>query len=108
MTRRKKRGNFGALMRIIFWAFIIYMLLWILYFSNYSFYKTHKVKQKMQSLEQELSVIQAQNDSLKEENRRLKTDPKAAEAVARERYGLTKENETNYRFFPSTPSKKDE
>ncbi|HPV14737.1 MAG TPA: septum formation initiator family protein [Candidatus Cloacimonadota bacterium] len=106
-TRIKKKPKYHKLYNLIFWVLLIIAVLWLLFFSESSFYKANKIRKKMETLEQEMKVLQAQNDSLREENHRLRTDPKAAEVIAREKFGLTKENETKYIFFPSSPAKKD-
>ncbi len=106
-TNAKKRSKYHKLYNLIFWVVLIYLVLWVLFLSESSFYKARQIRKKMVTLEQEMKVLQAQNDSLREENHRLKTDPKAAEAVAREKFGLTKENETKYIFFPGSPATKD-
>lgn len=106
-TKAKKRPKYYKLFNLIFWVVLIYLVLWVLFLSESSFYKAGQIRKKMVTLEQEMKVLQAQNDSLREENHRLKTDPKAAEVVAREKFGLTKENETKYIFFPGSPANKD-
>lgn len=106
-TKIKSKNKHQRLYSLIFWLILFWLLLWVLFLSESSFYKAGKIHKKMKVLQEEMELLQAQNDSLKEENHRLKTDPKAAEAVAREKFGLTKENETKYIFFPSSPSKED-
>jgi cell division protein FtsB len=106
-TRIKKKPKYHKLYNLIFWGVLIYLVLWLLFLSPSSFYNANELRKKMVTLEQEMKVLQAQNDSLRDENHRLRTDPKAAEVIAREKFGLTKENETKYIFFPSSPSKKD-
>jgi len=55
----------------------------------------------VEQLEKETTILKAQNDSLAQENERLKTDPEAAEKAARENFGLTKPDETVFRFVPA-------
>lgn len=105
-TKIKNKSKYHKLYSLIFWVVLIYLVLWVLFFSESSFYKAGQIRKKMVTLEQEMKVLQAQNDSLREENHRLKTDPKAAEVVAREKFGLIKENETKYIFFPGSPASK--
>ncbi|MDD4310748.1 MAG: septum formation initiator family protein [Candidatus Cloacimonetes bacterium] len=87
--------------RFIFWSVIALMALWIILLGGNSFYNTWKLQRKVQLLQRQTSFLQAQNDSLAKENERLKTDPETAEKAAREKFGLTKENETVFRFVPA-------
>jgi len=77
------------------------LLVWILFLANSSFLKTWKLKNRVEQLEKETTILKAQNDSLAQENERLKTDPEAAEKAARENFGLTKPDETVFRFVPA-------
>jgi len=84
----------------MFYAALLFVISWILLWGENSFFKTWNMGRKVERLEQEMNELQAINDSLKQENQRLKTDPKAAESVAREKFGLTKEGEKVFRFIP--------
>lgn len=95
-----------AIVRLIFYAALIAIILWILVLSQNSYLNTWKLKSKMNDLKKEMLELQAVNDSLRQENHRLKTDPKAAEKVARERFGLTKEGEKSFRFIPDNSEDK--
>ena len=99
-----KRDKPRKLVRWLFWLGAILVLSWIFLWSGFSFYKVWKIDRQVKHLERELSQTQAQNDSLRRENNRLKTDPAAAEEIAREQFGMIKANETIWRFKPSTPS----
>jgi len=99
-----KRDKPSKLVRWLFWLGVILVLSWIFLWSGFSFYKVWKIDRQVKHLERELSQTQAQNDSLRRENNRLKTDPAAAEEIAREKFCMNKPNETIWRFKPSTPS----
>lgn len=88
-------------LRYIFWALAAIIALWILVLSGNSFFNTWKLQHRVQLLEKETLALKAQNDSLAQENLRLKTDPETAEKAAREKFGLTKEDETVFRFVPA-------
>ncbi len=88
-------------LRYMFWALVALIVIWILILSANSFLNTWKLQRKVQLLEKETSFLKAQNDSLAQENERLKTDPEAAEKAAREKFGLTKPDETVFRFVPA-------
>lgn len=91
--------------RYAFWLIFGFLLLWILFFGQNSFWNTHQLRRKVDLLEQEASALKAANDSLALENSRLKTDPEAAEKAAREQFGLTKPNEKVFRFVPAKEDK---
>ena len=78
-----KRDKPSKLVRWLFWLGVILVLSWIFLWSGFSFYKVWKIDRQVKHLERELSQTQAQNDSLRRENYRLKTDPAAAEEMLR-------------------------
>lgn len=80
---------------------IVILILWIGIFSRNSFWHTHQLQRKVETMEREAENLKAINDSLAKENTRLKTDPEAAEKAAREQYGLTKPGEKVFRFVPA-------
>lgn len=93
--------------RLIFWLALAFLLSWILLWGGYSFLKVWKINREVGRLQQELAVMKAENDSLARENNRLKTDPAAAEEIAREQFGMIKQNETVWRFKKTpAPAKK--
>ncbi|PKN72438.1 MAG: hypothetical protein CVU50_07665 [Candidatus Cloacimonetes bacterium HGW-Cloacimonetes-3] len=106
MNSRKKATSKGV--RIMFWAGVSILTLWILLLGGNSFFNTWKLQRQVEKLEKETSYLKAVNDSLAQENERLKTDPEAAEKAAREKFGLTKQDETVFRFVPAKeePTKK--
>jgi len=87
--------------RFIFWSLIAIIGIWILFLSGNSFLNTYKLQRRVQLLEKETTALKAVNDSLAAENQRLKTDPETAEKAAREKFGLTKPDETVFRFVPA-------
>lgn len=95
--------------RILHYFFVLamlFLLFWVLFFGQNSFWNTAKLRKKVNKLEQEAQYLKAVNDSLAKENARLKTDPAAAEKAARELFGLTKPNEKVFRFVPAKEDKK--
>lgn len=87
--------------RVVFWSAVTLIALWILLLGGNSFFNTWKLQRKVHLLEKETTHLKAVNDSLAQENERLKTDPEAAEKAAREKFGLTKPDETVFRFVPA-------
>ena len=104
MKASKPKAN--KLASFAFWAFIVFVVSWILLWGDYSFLNTWKLKHSLQELNQSVEELKVINDSLREENMRLKTSPEAAEKAARERFGLTKPGEKVFRFV--TPAEEAE
>ena len=106
---KSKTKKLSPTLRFAFWAIIVLLIIWILFLADNSFLNTWKLKRRVDQLEKETTILKAQNDSLAQENERLKTDPEAAEKAARENFGLTKPDETVFRFVPAKedePAKK--
>ena len=98
---KPKNKKISPQFRFFFWGAIVLLVIWILFLANNSFLNTWKLKHRVDQLEKETAALKAQNDSLEQENNRLKTDPEAAEKAARENFGLTKPDETVFRFVPA-------
>ena len=56
-------------------------------------------------LEGDIARVERENKALAEEARLLKDDLKTIERIARERYGMVKENESVYMLYPHPPEK---
>ncbi|NLK50735.1 MAG: septum formation initiator family protein [Candidatus Cloacimonetes bacterium] len=96
MKSRAERPK--AIVRLLFYAAMLFLLSWILLWGDNSFLNTWNIGRRVEALEKEMKELKAQNEELKQENERLKTDPMAAEKVAREKFGFTKEGEKVFRF----------
>jgi len=96
------------LLRLVFYVAMLFVISWILLWGENSFLRTWNMGRRVQALEKEMKELQTINEELKQENQRLKSDPKAAEKVAREKFGLTKEGEKVFRFIPSGQGAKTE
>jgi cell division protein FtsB len=95
---KQQNVNAPRIVRYAFIAALLFLLSWVLVWGRNSFYHAWVGARKTNKLEQSVEKLKAVNDSLSEEVNRLQTNPEAAEKVAREKYGLIKENETVYRF----------
>lgn len=62
--------------------------------------------ERIERLEAEVAQIRADNDALTTRAMLLRTDLKTIERIARERYGMVKENESVYMVYPSRPPEK--
>ena len=65
-----------------------------------SMLKIWDLRKKNEDYARQIVELRRQTVDLKEELRRLKTDPVYLERVAREKMGLTKENEVIYKITP--------
>ncbi len=92
----------SRLMHLLYLGAILFLLSWILLWGRNSFYNTWIAnRRKVVQLERTVTGLKAMNDSLAQEIERLKTNPEAAEKVAREKFGLIRENETKFIFVPA-------
>ncbi|MDI3503940.1 MAG: cell division protein FtsB [Candidatus Cloacimonadota bacterium] len=98
---RTKGKDSPKIVWYIFFLALLLLFLWITVTGRNSFLNTYKLRRKVEKLELETSRLKAVNDSLANENARLKTDPQAAEKAAREEFGLTKPDEKVFRFVPA-------
>jgi len=98
---KSRTAQCPAIVRYVFWLIVAFLLAWILFFGQNSFWNTMQLKRKVDKLETEAANLKATNDSLMKENARLKTDPEAAEQAAREQFGLIKPDEKVFRFVPA-------
>lgn len=106
-----QRSRHENLLRAVYLVAIVLLISWIVAWGPNSFIKKHRQKRANEQLRAQQQEYQAKNDSLNQEIRRLKTDPDAAEKVARENFGLIKEGEKVFRFVekddpPATQPKK--
>lgn len=97
----RKSSTTSKPVRTGFWIIIGIIVIWIAIAGGNSFYNTWKLQRQVRLLKTETMHLKALNDSLAQENERLKTDPEAAEKAAREKFGLTKPGETVIRFVPA-------
>ena len=61
---------------------------------------------RIEVLYEDIDRLKRENTALSEEARLLTDDPKTIERIARERYGMVKDNESVYMVYPSPPAKK--
>ena len=60
---------------------------------------------RIRVLQRDIARLAKENSVLAEEARLLRDDPKTIERIARERYGMVKDNESVYMVYPSLPGK---
>jgi cell division protein FtsB len=71
-------------------------ILWFLFAPDRGFFRYRKLQNQIDSLTTENKELEQRNAELKKEIDRLQTDDAYLEELARQKYGLLKENETVY------------
>jgi cell division protein FtsB len=61
---------------------------------------------RIEILERDIQQLAKKNADLVEEVELLTNDPKTIERIARERYGMVKDNESVYMVYPKPPDRK--
>ena len=70
---------------------------WIIFAPN-GVVNYRKVRQELQAVQSENLLLSAENEQLKIEIEKLKSDPAYLEEIARKNYGLVKKNEMVFDF----------
>jgi cell division protein FtsB len=79
-------------------------ILWFLFAPGSGVLRYHRLQKQIDTLSQENKSLQEHNAALRKEIERLQGDEAYLEQMARQKYGLLKENETVYEYDP--PGKK--
>ncbi|MDR3629570.1 MAG: septum formation initiator family protein [Desulfocapsaceae bacterium] len=82
-------------------------LLWVIFAPRMGIYSLLHQRSTLAHLQVEYVEIQEKNAFLQKEIERIQNDPDYFEKVARDQYGLLKENEMVFEFPPSKKEKKD-
>ncbi len=82
---------------IVLGAFLLF--LYVLFNSNGIIARIRLEMEKNEALEK-IEAAQEEQKKLKEQSKALDGDPKAVEKVAREKYGMVRENEKVYKVTP--------
>lgn len=79
-------------------AIAVLVLLWIVFAPGSGMFYLHQQKKHLAELKVEQEVLTRQNKEMKEDIERLQSDKGYLEKVAREEYGMLKENEMVFDF----------
>ncbi len=60
--------------------------------------------ERLEVLREDIERLKRENTALTQDVRLLTDDPKTIERIARERYGMVKDNESVYMVYPGPPS----
>jgi len=71
-------------------------VLWFLFAPDLGFFRYRKLQNQIESLARENRELEQRNADLQKEIKRLQNDDAYLEELARQKYGLLKENETVY------------
>ncbi|MBN2805342.1 MAG: septum formation initiator family protein [Prolixibacteraceae bacterium] len=72
---------------------LLFFVVWMSFFDEYSWMRIHRDKQKLESLKEEREYLLQQIEKDRQQLRTLQNDTQALEKFARETYLLKKENE---------------
>lgn len=98
------RGERRLLWRLLFFV-LAAALFWFLFAPGNGVLRYHRLQKQIESLSQENRNLQEHNAALRKEIERLQSDEAYLEEMARQKYGLLRENETVYEFEPSGKKK---
>ncbi|MCB5284357.1 MAG: septum formation initiator family protein [Candidatus Cloacimonetes bacterium] len=98
---KKQQPKHKALFNLIYLVLFLFILSWIVFWGSNSFYQKWRLQQSASKKEKLVEALEAQNDSLKQENQRLKTDPEERKRAIRAAQGIYAEDETAYIFKPA-------
>jgi cell division protein FtsL len=87
------------LRRVLLPALGLMILLFFLSIGSRGFVRQVKVRRQNVRLKQEIAALKKQIEALEAEKKKL-NDPAEIERIAREEYGMAKENEKVYRVVP--------
>lgn len=108
MVQRHQKGLTLAerrFLRRVILTVAVLGFLWLVFAPDRGLLHYHRLHKKIESLSRENRELAERNAELKREIERLRNDDAYLEELARQKYGLLKENETVYEFKPA-PKKK--
>jgi cell division protein FtsB len=88
----------GKVKRLILPALLGLAVYYAVFGGEYSLWELHKARREIQVQERALTVLQQEIDSLRAWADSLQNDSATLERLARERFGMIRENEVLYRF----------
>ncbi len=85
---RKKKKH----LPLISATLIFFIIMWIAFFCDYSFWRRHKVTRELEEIQQKIVLLEKENILLEQKNELLQDDPKTWEREARN-IGMQKKGE---------------
>ncbi len=99
-TQKNKINSLIAVIGIIFLSIVIALISYDILFGTYSINSNNKISNVVISKEKELTKINNENTGLIEKIDSIKNDESYVENMAREEFGLIKEDEEYFEIEP--------
>ncbi len=72
--------------------------MWFAFIDTYSVWARYQLSQRKEALKVKITQLKADSKELKQKIHTLENDPALLERIAREEYGMKKEDETVYKI----------
>ena len=82
------------------WALPALWFVYLFFAGDSGYLQIRERARQIEALRGEIETVEAENRQLEAEVEKLKNDLAIIERIARERYGMVKENETVYMVYP--------
>jgi len=82
---------------IIFGGIVLFLYV---FFNNSGILQRIKLELQKKEIQEKIQTAEEEQKKLKDQSKALEGDPKAIEKVAREKYGMVRENEKVYKVKP--------
>lgn len=98
--RASRLGTFFSVHGKSFLVLFVICLVILVYavLGDQGFLHLHRLQGELRDLQQQVAEIEDENRKLREEIKRLKSDPECIERLARQELGMLRENETLFLF----------
>lgn len=91
--RRERREKSKKVKRFIYWAVILFILVYAVFIAEYNFFQYYESRRANKQLRKSLEKFTRENETLVKQIQDLKTNPEAWERIAREKYGMQRRDE---------------
>ncbi|MCK5148556.1 septum formation initiator family protein [bacterium] len=98
-THKRRKQPYRVHIGWILALCLLFTLVLALSFGKRGFIQQRRVNQQKDKLTNDIKILEAEKIRLEEEKEKLKT-PEYTEKIAREKYGMAKENEKVYKVVP--------
>ncbi len=91
--KQQQKQNNKKWHRIVYWSLFAVILLYTLFATRFNIISYWQTKRANRQLKETIAKITSENEELQKQIEELRTDPEAWERIAREKYGMQKEDE---------------
>ncbi len=88
------------------WALPALWFVYLFFAGDSGYLQIRERSREIEAMQREIETVSAGNRKLTAEVKMLQTDLAIIERIARERYGMVKENETVFMVYPEAPAPK--